>query len=303
MAASLPPEARSTTAIATDRPSDASRPARAARSSNDIVEGREVRGSASKVKCSGPTELLSPRRGYSARSLRDVHNELGSLRGGVRRIGVQPTQDGSATDTPRAKIRRYSVAALLVAIVGTSFISVQFGSSLRGSGYWSHRANWGRETNDLLDLITIEGPLLRKHFTFVALGRELSGESLVVPSHVIATNLDFQTARASWLADVGIIECEYDPEFASLSDLQAQTLDIRHTATNPSVSETYEEAFSRLSSGRLVIVDSSDDSPYFLLTPEGSPGSEGPIWVVQRGALLEAGLSAANSECRDLAPL
>lgn len=233
--------------------------------------------------------------------MRDVHNELENLRGGVRRMGVQTTQDGSAIDAPRGKLRRYAVAAFLVAIAGTSFASILSGSSLRNSGYWSHRANWGRESNDLLDLITIEGALLRKHFTFVALGRELSGETLVVPNHSIATNLNFQTARATWLADVSIIECEYDSGFASLPDLQEQNLDIRYTAADPSASETYEEALLRLSSGRLVIIDSSDDSPYFLLTPEGSPGSEGPIWVVQQGALIEAGLIPAHFECLDLA--
>lgn len=170
--------------------------------------------------------------------------------------------------------------------------------SFEGTGYWSHNVSWQRASNNLDELATIEGALVRKFFVYVALGRELSGERLVVPLNTPSVSFDWSTGSTAWMPNVIQERCDYDSSTLGRLARESTKLPAASQRTEPKAepsSERYREGFQKLSENRLVIVDGTQ-GPYFLLTPDGNPGSKKQLLIVQQDAFVDLRLDEICSK-------
>jgi len=191
--------------------------------------------------------------------------------------------------------RTRSMLILCLLSVTTLMIAEQVTArapAFRGTGYWSHNVAWARPSNNLDELASIEGALVRKFFVYVVLGKELSGERLIVPVETPRVSFSWPTGSIAWMPDVDVMKCDYDPN--ALGTLIRENVELAPASVRnrPKAEYSYErylEGYQKLSGGRLLIID-GDRGPYYLLTPDGNPGSKEQIMIVQQDAFPDQGL-------------
>lgn len=195
------------------------------------------------------------------------------------------------------------MAGLLTAIglstFGGALTALSFDGEMKDFGYWSHQASLARDTNNLWALATREDALLRKHFTFIIMGRELENETVILPQDGLATNLGFSTAVAAWLVDSSISYCDYEATQALNSggalDDNRRSKPRGGSTLSSSAQNAYEVAFEKLTVSRLVIFDGAV-GPYIMFAPDGRPSDDLPIWLVQAD-LVPVADANMSTEC------